>query len=327
MTLRIQSGRPAILGHKFIDGESPADPTSVSVAVVDVCGDDVASGSGAVVGDDSGRVTFALAAQPLSWLTVTWTATIDSVEVVEVDEVNVVGGRVFDLAAARASDASLASTDAYPAAELEASRLEVEDELELICDRSPVPQYRRAVLDGSGGYDLLLTDAEWSTVGRSAGDIRAIRSVMVADDADGAFVALTAGQLAAVAATGDGMLRRVDGDTWPLGTANIIVEYEYGLSAPPSDLRRAAMLRLRSRLNLSRGGIPDRATSFTAADGGTYRISQPGAWATGIPEVDAAYGRHSRRSGVGGYGGRRIPASRSVRVGGQRGSLFHRGGY
>jgi hypothetical protein len=325
--IRIPRGTAATLSHTFcaLGTEAATDPTGTpTVAIVDANGTAVTVGTVAVVGGSTGRVSCVLPAQSLLCeLTVTWTATVAGVGLVETDLVEVVSGYLFSLIEARNSDASLANTTTYPTADLTTHRTEVEAELETICDRAFVPRHRRAVLDGTGTTEMLLTDAQWAAEQRSAGDVRVIRSVRMADRADGAFIALSAGELAAVVVS-DGMLRRVDGRSWTEGSKNIVVEYEYGLSAPPPDLKKAALLRLRSRLNLTRSGIPDRAVSFSAADGGTYRLSQPGAWATGVPEVDAALARWSRRDGVGGLGGRAIPASRTLTYSPQASSMFHR---
>ncbi len=329
MTTRIPRGAAATLTHTFyaLGTETATDPTGTpTVAIVDAAGTTVASGNATVAGGSTGRVTYALPAQAtLELLTVTWTATVGGVSLIETDEVEICGGYLFTLIEARNSDASLSSTTTYPTADLVTKRQEVEEEVEDICDRAFVPRYRRAVLDGSGTPDLLLTDTDWAAAQRSAGDIRTIRSVSMADRLDGTFTAFTVAELAALAIVADGTLRRVDGNTWTEGVANVVVEYEYGLSAPPAGLKRAALLRMRSRLNLSKSGVPDRATSFTSADGGTYRIDQPGPWKTGVPEVDAALARYTRRSGTGGFGGRQIPASRTLDFTPQIHSIFHGG--
>ena len=142
-----------------------------------------------------------------------------------------------------------------------------------------------------------------------------------------AAVALTAGQLAALTTTNDGSLRRTDGASWTAGNDNIVVEYEYGADSPPAELVTAALIRFRARLNLFRSGVPDRATSWSSAEGGTYRIELPSEWRTGIPEVDAVYSRYSRRarSTTAGADGGSFPASRTLDYDPQYRSLFHGG--
>jgi hypothetical protein len=63
----------------------------------------------------------------------------------------------------------------------------------------------------------------------------------------------------------------------------VVVEFEYGLDRPPADLVRQAYVRLRTVLNINKQGVPDRASSFTMTDGGTFRLDMPGAFKTGVP--------------------------------------------
>lgn len=316
--IRVAKGASATLSHTFAVGEVLTDSsTAVTVAGVDATGSTVFSGTASSAGAGTGRYTYAMAGQAaLSAITVSWSATIAGAAVVEIDQVEIVGGFFFTLLEGRASDPVLADATRYPSDELAAARTEVETECEWICLRAFVPRYRRVVLDGTGTTDLVLPDAL----------VRTIRSASMAPRYGQAAVALTAGQLAAVAVVDDQSAIRTDGDVWTEGRRNIVVEYEYGGDAPPADLVRAAKIRFRSRLNITRTGIPDRATSFTSGDGGTYRLSMPDAFLTGIPEVDAAYGRYSRRvqpsrAGAAGL----APASRTLDYDPQRYSLFHGG--
>lgn len=326
---RVARTAPATLSHTFVVGETATDPTGTpTLATTDANGSAVGavSGNAAIVGGNTGKVTFAMPGQStLNRYTLAWTGAVSGSNVTEVDYLEVVGGFFFDLLRARGAYTELANTTTYPTALLQRRRQEVEDECEMICDRAFVPRYRRAILDGSGTSDLLLTDDVWAKQSRSAADIRTIRSASIAPQVGQTFVALTAGQLAALVVTADNMLRRVDGNIWTEGVQNVIVEYEYGWDAPPSDLVDAALLRLRTRVGAPSSGIPDRASSFTATDGGTYRLDLPGAFKTGIPYVDAVYARYSRRSGTGtGTSGRQFPASRTLTYEPQVNSMFHR---
>jgi hypothetical protein len=169
------------------------------------------------------------------------------------------------------------------------------------------------VLDGTGTTDITLPDA----------NLRTVRAARISPVPAQAFTALTSDELAAVKLVGDRELRRTDsGKVWPFGTGNVIIEYEHGFDRPPDDLRRASLVRVRTRLNIHRTGIPDRATSFTVAEGGVFRLDMPGPYKTGLPEVDAVYGRYSLRSGA---GGRPVPASRSLNFDPQFATLFHGG--
>lgn len=316
MLTRVLKTAAAVLSHTFEVGETPTDSTGpVTVAVTGPNGEAVTSG--AATHGTVGVYRFALAGQPaLTTLTLAWSATIAGAAVVEVDQVEIVGGFLFTLREGRGSDAALSDTDRYPGADLIDKRLEVEEEVEEICSRAFVPRYRRVVLDGSGSPDLVLPDSE----------IRTIRSATVAERFGQAAVALTAGQLAALAVRPDGTLRRTDGLWWTVGYQNVVVEYEHGLAAPPRDLVQATLTRFRTRLTMKNSNVPDRASSFTSQDGGTYRLDLPGAFKTGIPEVDAVYSRYSRRTGTGtGQGGRPIPAGRTLSYDPQYNSLMHPG--
>jgi hypothetical protein len=323
-TTRVQRTVPATLTHTFYVGETAVDPTGTpTVAIVAADAVAVQSGNGVVAGGSTGRVTFAMnAVATLEYLTVTWTATVSGVARTEVDYVQVVGGFAFTLTEGRASDETLSDANTYTAAALEVARFEVEAELEAICDRAFTPQYQRVVLDGTGESDVVL---EHSGIDRTPSDIRTIRSITMADRADGTFTAFTAGHLAAVQVTEDMRLMRVDGTSWTEGLRNIVVEYEYGLDAPPLDLKRASMVRLLYRLNIHRQSQPENALSYQVDGGGTYRLDMPDRYKVGIPGIDAIYGRYSRRpeSGTGDNGGGGRPASRTFSYQPQRFSLYH----
>lgn len=310
----------ATITHTWYVGETPTDPTGTpTYDVVDANGTAVTSGNAAITGGSTGTTTFSLASQTITrLLTVTWVATVGGVSRTEVDHVEIVSDYYWTLAAGRASDASLADTSKYPTAALVEKRVEVEVECELICDRAFLPRYRRLVLDGTGTDEIVVLDA----------DLRTLRRASIAPEVDETFVDLTAGELAAVAIDTElRVLRRTDGGAWDEGSRNIVVEYEFGLDRPAPDLVWATKQRLRSRLNMAKTGVPDRAVSFTVEAGGTYRLAMPGAYATGIPEIDAVYARYSLRpiqgSGQDGSGGRSVPASRQLDYTPQRWSIFH----
>lgn len=321
---RVAKSAPATLAHTFVIGETPAAASAgVTVTITDANGTAVITSAAATPGT-TGVYTYAMAGQAaLARYTVAWTGTFSSSVVTETDYVEIVGGFFFNLMDARNSDDALKDAGRFSTAMLASSRQEVEDECEMICDRAFVPRYRRAVLDGNGTNAMLLTDAKWAAEGRSAADIRTIRSVTMAPQVGQSFVPLTTLQLASLTVTADGLLQRVDGQIWTEGVQNIVIEYEYGLHAPSSDLVRMTLVRLRDRLAIPLSGVNERATSFTAVDGGTYRLDMPDAFKTGLPIVDAVYSRYSRRSGAGTGKGRPQAASRTLTYDVQTGSLFH----
>lgn len=316
MLTRVLRTAAATIEHAFVVDETATDSstTPVTFAVTDANGTAVQSGN--ATHGATGHYTFALTPQAqLMLLTVAWSATIAGAAVVEVDDVEIVGGRFFSLAEGRASDPILSSTAKYPTSALRDALLETETECEEICDRSFFPRYRREIVDGSGSGELLLPGH----------DIRAIRAVRIAPRVGQAFTALTADQLAALAVTPDNTVIRTDGAAWTEGRQNVIVEYELGLARPPADLLRASKTRFRTWCNIVRSGVPDRAIAYTTAEGTNYRLDQPGAYKTGVPDVDAAYGRYSKRDGAGGGDGKAVPASRPLNFDPQRYSLFHGG--
>lgn len=322
---RVQRTASAVLEHVFEVGEEPTDASGdVSVSVTDAAGDLVVAGDATSAGPGSGRYTFPLPGQAdLGRLTAAWSGQVAGAAVVQTSIVEIVGGFFFSLAQARASDRQLADADRYPTAALERARLEVETECEAICDRAFVPRYARVVLDGTGETELVLRHPDPD---RTMAHVRRIRKVSMAPRADQPFTDFTPAELAALEVAGDGTLRRLDGARFTRGFSNVVVELEYGLDAPPPDLVRAALVALRSRLHIPNSPIPDRASSFTSAEGGTYRLDMPGAFKVGIPMVDAAYARYSRRSGAGtGATGRVVAASRSMDYDPQYTSLFHGG--
>lgn len=317
---RIARNAAGTLRHTFLVDETPIDSTTtVTYAVVDATGASVASGN--ATQGDPGTYSFVLPAQSaLKALTVSWTGTIAGSSTTQTTYAEIVGGFLFSLAEGRGSDDSLADTSRYPLADLMVARLEVEQECEHICDRAFVPRYDRVVLDGTGTGQLLLRHSQPD---RSVADVRTIRSVRMADSPDGTFTTFSAGELADLAAMPDGSLIRTGGDAFTYGRANVIVEFEYGLDRPPADLVRGNLTRLRTVLNMNKSAVSDRTTSYTVTEGGTYRLDMPGAFKTGIPYVDAAYSRYSRRSTGSGATGRSVPASRTLTYTPQYGSLFH----
>lgn len=318
---RIAKNRAGTLAHVFEVDETPTDPTGTpTYSVADANGTVVQSGNATAAGGSTGRVSVSLAAQSqIKRGTVTWTATIAGGTVVEYDEFEIVSGFYFSLKQGRDSDSSLSDTSTYPTSDLVTKRTEVEVECEAICDRAFLPRYDRVVLDGTGTSRLTLKHSDPT---RSVADVRTLRRISVAPDVDETFVDFTAGELAGVVCSADGVLTRTDGAIFTEGYSNVVVELEYGLNAPFSDLVTASLTRFRSRLNLNKSGIPDRATSYSLGEHGVYRITLPSEYQTGIPDVDAVYGRYSRRSGTG-PNAKKVPASRSLTYNPQRFSMFH----
>lgn len=276
---RVLRGSPARLTVVFDDDETPTDDGAVAVTVTNPAGGTVSTGS--ATSDAAGTYTYALPAQAdLAHLLVTWVGQTRTLE----SRVEIVGGFYFSLSDARASDDALSDTSKYSTADLREARTVVEDEFDQILGVSYVPRVGRA---------YIVTDAPRAFNGfppivQLFPAVRTILSVTV----DG--VAWTTDQMAALYVDEYGFVEGLSGQ-------KIVIEYEHGFDAPPLDLRRVALIRLRYNLTYSNSGIPDRATSFQPAEGGTYTLATAGraGYSTGIPEVDAVLDRRSyKRPGI-----------------------------
>lgn len=218
-----------------------------------------------------------------------WAGTVAGSAVVIRDYVEHAGGFLFDIGAARAAHRTTANpwnSARYSDDFLVAKRTAVEQEAEAIAHTAFVPRFARVALDGSGTDSLVVPDM----------DLRAVRSVKVADGYGQPYTALGAGELAAVAPLDSGVLVRDDGSTWPRGRRNVIAEYEYGQDYTPTEVSDSAIMRLRYMVSSTRTSIPDRAISYTILEGGVYRMAQAGKRSTGSPDIDAAYQRHGNET-------------------------------
>jgi hypothetical protein len=264
-TVRVLRTASAVLTREVYAGEDLVDAAAGMMVTVTRLDGTVVSGPVVADHPGTGRYTYTLPGQPdLDTLNVAWTGTVGGSIVTLTDRVEIVGGFFFELAEARGSDSSLSDPLRYPTAALADKRLEVEVECERICGWAFVPRHGRIILPGIGGNVLTLPIQR----------LRAIRSISTTIQ------------------PGVAALVRYDGGVFPLGTANIVVEFEHGWDYPPEDLKEKSMYRLRSLLNLTRSGVPDRVSSYSTPDGAVYRITLPTRGSTGIPEVDAVYSRH-----------------------------------
>lgn len=298
------------------DGEA-AEPGTVTVGVTRADGT-VLIAAGTATTTVSGEVglrrktlTAAQTAE-LDQLTATWTDAGDSSA--HTTTVDIVGGHLFTITEARESDPEIA--DNFTTAEIIEARADVTEEVEWICARAFTPRYARATVDGTGDRELWLPGAD---DGR-ANDLRTIEAVSI----DG--TALTAGELAELTLADDKIVYAAEGDSWEFGTRNLVVAWTYGLDRPQRHLKRAVLHRLRHRLHEGTSGIPARATNFSSTEGGTFALDTAGLYKTGIPDIDAVYGRYSKRSGSASDGtSSSAPASRTLDLDPQYGSLFHGG--
>jgi hypothetical protein len=270
---RILRGTAATLRSTKLnsEGEAVAPSGAVTVEVTRWDGSVVIE-AGTATGVDGNDRTIALTpaqTAELDHLAATWTDTDGSTWTTTAE---IVGGFYFSIAEARASDKTLEDPVKYPAADILTTRTEVEEEFEEICGRAFVPRF--GTFTGTGGAQVLPDP-----------HLRKLRSVSV----DG--TAYTAAELEDVKTDEAGIIA-----TTARRGAKVVVSYEHGLDSPPADLKRAALTRLRSRLNMDKSAVFDRTISFSAAEGGTYRLATPSARHTGIPDVDAVLDRYALRT-------------------------------
>jgi hypothetical protein len=277
--LRVLRTAKATLSRTFYLDEVETLPTgSVAVSVTRLDGS-VVEGGNASGPDVNGAFSYTFAGRDvLDELVVSWSVTLGGDAVVlDQDTIEVVGGFYFSLAEGRDSDPVLSSTQKYPTSKLAAARMEVETECERITGQAWVPRFRRATVSGTGREALVLPDTM----------VRAVRSV----SADG--IAYASPSVAGLAFSDVGMLSRPAGYPWPRGSRNVVVEYEHGNDRPNSDILRAAKLRFKSLVMEGKSSLPDRAerTVTVDANGSSTIYGSPTADKTGIPAVDAGYGR------------------------------------
>lgn len=280
MTLaRVLRTAQVVLSHTFYVDEVATDATgSVTVSVKRLDGTVVTSGTAS--GPVTHEYSFTVPAQSqVDTLTVDWTATVAGASVTARDIIEVVGGFIFGLAEARAVPPALSLTK-YPTATLAQKRIGVENECEEICGQAFVPRFNRVQFTVGG----VNAGPVRTTLALPHINVRTLRAVTV----DG-----TAQNLTGLVVSESGVVSGLAIATTTVTGSKVIVEYEHGMEYPPEDLKDACMLRLRSRLTQGDNGIPQRALSFSVADGGVYRLSTPAGNRTGIPEVDGVYERYT----------------------------------
>jgi hypothetical protein len=275
--VRILRTAQVVLSHTFYVDETATDAAgSVTYSIKRLDGTSIASGTATHPGP-AGIYQVTVPGQAnLDTLTVDWSGTVGGAAITARDIVEVVGGFLFGLAEARAQPPVLDATR-YPTATLAAKRISVEQECEEICGQAFVPRFARVTLVATGADSMALPSIR----------VRALRAVTV----DGVTQSISG-----LSVTPSGV---ITGAYWPYRwpSSSIVVEYEHGWEYPPEDLREAAMLRLRSRISQGDSGVPQRAISFSATDGGVYRLSTPSKQRTGVPDVDGVYERYTPDQG------------------------------
>jgi hypothetical protein len=264
---RVLRGVAASLTWQPVDSDgSPADPgAAVTVDVTRSDGSTIATGA-ATTGTTSAPRAYALAAAnnlTLDYLTATWkvggvaTATT---------YISVVGGYYASIAEIRAAEPSLVETK-WPDEVILRARWETEAEFERISGVPFVPRLMRGRYSGTGGSSLVLDH----------GMLRSVRTIRYYSDAT-TFQPEQAANTTAIPPNEFGIARFVTYASFNEGLANVEIFSEHGYDRPPADVRRAFFARVRSRVTMSKSGIPDEATTYTPAEGGGMSFVAPPAW-------------------------------------------------
>jgi hypothetical protein len=277
-TIRVLRTASAVLTRSVYVDEVLTD-ASAGMTVTARRLDGTAVSTGAAAHPGLGIYTYTLPGRStVDLLDVEWVGSVGGATVTLIDRVEIVGGFLFGLAEARASDASLSDPVRYTSAMLASKRIEVEQECERICGWAFVPRFDRITASGTGTSFLTLPVQRLRTLRALSTRTQPGTTTVVTPFTD-------------IAVEPGGRIVRYDGGIFPAGTSNIVIEIEHGWDQPPEDLKDKAMYRLRSLLNLTRSGVPDRVSSYSTPDGAVYRVTLPSRGTTGIPEVDAVYAR------------------------------------
>lgn len=283
--LRVLRTTQVTLVRTFKVDEVPTEPVgAVTVTVRRWDGSSVATGPATLPGVTgqrafvlTGGTTSAGTTYRLDNFLVTWAANVGGADIEIVEEVEVVGGHLFDIGDFRRDYRDFSSVGKYPTADLATRRVRIESEIERITWRAFVPRFAVDRTYGSGTRYLGLRHCE----------PRTIRAVNVAG------TPWTVGQLATITTLPNGMLILPEGGIWPkLATT---VEYEHGWDSPPGTVAEAGMLRLSTRLGRPNSGVPVNAQSYTTEAGAIYRLGQGGRDRTGVPDVDSDLSKFTRK--------------------------------
>ena len=276
---QILVGGSAVISEIFAPAGVPQDLDAAAVPVVTITRPDGSAGpaSGTVthVGTppaNPGAYQFTLAAQAqVTELTCRWQGTIGGQPQTLTSRVEVVGGLLFTLAAAKAWDGGAIPTAGVTDAQILDMRELLTDDLERRCNVSFVPRFTRE-RHNAGGGDLLL----WHQ--------RATELLIVTVDG---VSQPTSGYTLDPA----GILRPTSNyaATAPIraGIGNVVVEYIRGWDQVPGPVSQAALRVARALLVPS--NIGDRATSITN-DAGTILLATAGRGTFqpyGIPLADS----------------------------------------
>jgi len=232
------------------DGETAtADPGTVTVGIVRSDGTDVVAAGSATTGTTTApRVSPVLTVADMATpdlLTATWKVSATTVATTHLE---IVGGVYFTIPELRDAERELADSSNPTTAALVTIRTEVETSFESWTNLAMVPRFTVAKVTG---YGMLATGLFYPR------SLRWARRV----ESDGTTTALTAADLAQVRLNDSGVL------VWPGWCGQYELGIEHGLSAPPPDGKRMALLYARIAALRAVRGISHAAQSYTTPDG------------------------------------------------------------
>lgn len=282
--MRVLANFPATLTASYVIDETPFDAGAVTVTITNAVGSTVSTGAATQV--STGQYSYDLPSQAaLGPLTAVWAGAASITTYPEV-----IGGQLFALADLRASDIAFADTVKFPTGILSAARDAVTDEFARITGRSFIPRGNghTAAINSTGR--LLMPDVDLQSVVSASLDGTTVDVSTLSVDSVGVVKGVPTPVVSLWGSIWDGTLSSLTSSP-----GLFTVMYTYGFLQVPADVYRAAIQRGRYLLAASGSGIPDRATSFTAVEGGTFTLATPGAgpWQTGIPDVDAVLARYT----------------------------------
>jgi hypothetical protein len=266
---RVTNGTYA-LTVRTVDDDGAA--VTVSTPVVELY-----DGAGLRVGQDgtpapaAGSLSYAVPAGVLTELdsyTAVWSGTVAGSPVEYLQQLELVGGYLFEVPDLRTFDPAFQDTTRYPGALIRAARTAAEERFEKACRQAFVPRGRRSTLLGDGTFRAQVSDnACCRLIGGSV-----------------AATLLTVEEVAEVVVREWGAFDRPGTKVWPL-TQLVQLHYEHGSEDLTPEISQAVMLLAREYL--VRSSLSSRAT-VEATDVGFFRVSvaspdRP----TGLPEVDA----------------------------------------
>ena len=324
-TQQAQQAQRAVRGREFVaaftfglDGDSlPDADTTVSVTVTNAEGTVVV---GPVAATLTGAVaTYKLTAAQLperDFLTVSWSATVDTATEVQLSTIDVCDARLFPLG--DYVQYPEIAANGYSDAKLEQARIDAEDRLEWECGCAFTGRYgtEEHLLASRHGFADGVWAGSWAWDRYEARGVnhlalrrpfvQKLRSITRAwidpdDDTSGTH-ALNLNYARLDSHRSVVHVRHDPTDQYGGLYGDLTIDYEHG--QPVADVRRICLILARYRL--LHGPLDQRATQAPVEGGGTINLATPGIQGSrfGIPEVDSFCDRHDHRA-LGFLGGSR----------------------